>query len=240
MPRDKSPRAKTSLTHSIALGDDPPLSSQSGTMRVQSREKTSCCLTRLLFLWVNPLFSRSRQLRRRGRELEAEDMWLINDDDGTAQLEARFRSGLGDIVGASKKSAYRALSRGFLKLLWSDLCITTAFILIQVAMPFTYPLFIEAILRAIESPDTITWRKIGLYSGSLFLTHLCGNVAENHQNYYNMRMSYRSRSTVTTSVYRKSLRLSMRSRQQMSVGEIVNLMQLDATKVSGHGGDLGV
>lgn len=46
-----------------------------------------------------------------------------------------------------------------------------------------------------------------------------------------VRAGYNVRTAITTSVYRKSLRLSPAARQAASTGEVVNLMQLDAMRL---------
>lgn len=47
----------------------------------------------------------------------------------------------------------------------------------------------------------------------------------------NFNSFYRMKTAVSSSVYRKSLRLASSAQQQTTVGEIVNLMQVDATKI---------
>lgn len=44
-------------------------------------------------------------------------------------------------------------------------------------------------------------------------------------------MGYHARSAATMSVYRKALNLSASARQRSTVGEIVNLMQLDSSRL---------
>ena len=56
-------------------------------------------------------------------------------------------------------------------------------------------------------------------------------VTENIYFYLVVRSGWKLRSSVTTAVYRKSLRLTAAARQRKTVGEIVNLMQLDSTKM---------
>ena len=46
-----------------------------------------------------------------------------------------------------------------------------------------------------------------------------------------IRAGWQVRSAITTAVYRKSLKLSAASRQARSLGEMVNYMQIDATKL---------
>lgn len=48
------------------------------------------------------------------------------------------------------------------------------------------------------------------------------------------------RSLISTAVYRKSLRLSPAARQRSTVGEIVNMMQLDANRLDQVGRDQGL
>merc|ERR1712157_20889 len=45
------------------------------------------------------------------------------------------------------------------------------------------------------------------------------------------RCSWRVKAAVSSSVYRKSLRLASAEQQKTTVGEVVNLMQVDASKI---------
>lgn len=56
-------------------------------------------------------------------------------------------------------------------------------------------------------------------------------LTENNYFFYGFRMGRQVNAALTTAVYRKSLRLTPAARQESTVGEIVNLMQLDAKKI---------
>lgn len=53
-----------------------------------------------------------------------------------------------------------------------------------------------------------------------------------HQYFFRVfRLGMNLRSTIVLAVYRKALRLSVTGRQEKSVGEIVNIMSTDATRM---------
>ena len=56
-------------------------------------------------------------------------------------------------------------------------------------------------------------------------------VFENTYFHQGHRMGRKTNVALTTAVYRKSLRLSPAARQNYSLGAIVNLMQLDASRI---------
>eukprot|EP00964_Phaeocystis_antarctica_P110440 scaffold74800_cov69-Phaeocystis_antarctica.AAC.1 len=57
------------------------------------------------------------------------------------------------------------------------------------------------------------------------------SVTENAYFHLMKRSGWQVRTAVTTGVFGKSLRLSASARQQRTLGEMVNLMQVDATKL---------
>ena len=67
-----------------------------------------------------------------------------------------------------------------------------------------------------------------LLAGSLFLK----SMIENQYFFHVARISMQVRKVVTDAVYNKSLRLSSASKATSTTGEIVNLMQLDANRLS--------
>jgi ABC-type multidrug transport system fused ATPase/permease subunit len=59
------------------------------------------------------------------------------------------------------------------------------------------------------------------------------SIFENIYFWCMFRAGWKARSVISTAVYRKSLRLTASARQARTLGEIVNLMQLDSAKIEG-------
>lgn len=70
-----------------------------------------------------------------------------------------------------------------------------------------------------------------VWAVALFASFFFRTFVENAYFHRVVRVGYQIRTCLTTSVYRKALRLSPVARQETPTGQVVNLMQLDATRV---------
>ena len=111
---------------------------------------------------------------------------------------------------------------------------------LNTALQFSFPLLLNAILRFIEESqegifdDTDPWHvKYRGYWLSALLLVAMGCKALTESNYFHMviRSGYQARVAVSVAVYNKSLRLSNAERQSTTLGEMINLMQVDASKI---------
>ena len=84
-------------------------------------------------------------------------------------------------------------------------------------------------MSQVENPNNPAWH--GYFYGILMFLVTTGQIVA--LNYYFNRMQIfgmRVRTQLTAAVYRKSLKLSNSSRERYTVGEIVNLMSVDANR----------
>ena len=101
---------------------------------------------------------------------------------------------------------------------------------------FCFPIFLSLIVSFIqgdynENPNAMY---IGLgFCFTLFLAMCLKAVLENQYFHLVVRGGFQLRSALSTAIYSKSLRLTAASRQTKTLGEIVNLMQIDASKMEG-------
>ena len=72
-----------------------------------------------------------------------------------------------------------------------------------------------------------------VYAVAFGLAMVAKAVVENLYFWCMFRAGWKARSVISTAVYRKSLRLTASARQARTLGEIVNLMQLDSAKIEG-------
>jgi hypothetical protein len=101
---------------------------------------------------------------------------------------------------------------------------------------FAFPICLSGIVAYIQGeynnhPHSIY---IGLsLCFALFIAMCSKAILENRYFHLVVRGGFQLRSALSTAVYSKSLRLTAASRQTKTLGEIVNLMQIDATKIEG-------
>lgn len=108
------------------------------------------------------------------------------------------------------------------------------------SLQFAFPLLLNAILSFLEDYqkgvilDSDPWevRYKGYWlSGILFFAMLCKAITENSYFHIVNRGAWQTKAAISIAVYNKSLRLSNVERQSTTLGELVNLMQVDASKI---------
>ncbi|XP_013389987.1 multidrug resistance-associated protein 1 [Lingula anatina] len=95
---------------------------------------------------------------------------------------------------------------------------------------FVNPVLLSYFISFIESDDPFIWRGY-LLAVVMFMTSLLKAFLNQHQYYMSQVVGLRMRTAAITALYRKSLRLSNESRKNSTVGQIVNLMSVDAQKL---------
>uniref|UniRef100_A0A7S3P1A1 Uncharacterized protein n=1 Tax=Amphora coffeiformis TaxID=265554 RepID=A0A7S3P1A1_9STRA len=107
-------------------------------------------------------------------------------------------------------------------------------------LQFSFPLLLQAILQFIEdsqmgriAPDAAWHQEYKGYwlAGCLFAAMAAKALTENAYFQRVYRAGYQTRVAVSLGVYHKALRLANAARQSTTLGELVNLMQVDATKM---------
>ena len=160
--------------------------------------------------------------KKERQRLHANTLAEINNNNSDTTLRTkRLRRAISHVVGRP------FIVAGFIKAINSGL-------------QFTFPILIRNILRFIEDTQngTITedddgWVRYRGYwlSVLLFLAMWTKAVTENQYFQRVIRAAYQTRVAVSIAVYNKALRLANAERQATTLGELVNLMQVDATKL---------
>lgn len=92
------------------------------------------------------------------------------------------------------------------------------------------PVFVNRLLVFLRPGSTVPTRSGYLYAVLLFLMPLLKTLVENHYFLRTIRGGMRVRSAVQGVLYEKTLAMSPSARGTATVGEVVNLMQLDAQR----------
>ena len=185
------------------------------------------------------------------KTLDAEDLWAMPPNDRSKVLFETFqtgyeeakakasnkasKSGNVDLTEAAKKKIFvsaliRVLGRRFF---------IAGFIarFVNSSLQFTFPIFLAAIITYIETGeifgyDVSATPNLGYaLAAGLGLAMMGKAVCENAYFHVAIRGGWQMRSAVTAAVYQKSLRLSAAARQEKTLGEMVNFMQIDGMKL---------
>ena len=220
-------------------------------------EENAWFLSRLFFAWERPLFRRANKLGARGEPLQLSDLLPLPAIDHSDKVGPLFEdawkrhqenapataSSLEELKSDKSKLETTHLRQTITDVIKARFIVAGVIKFFNTALQFSFPLLLNAILRFIEEtqsgaidPDTDPWYEVyrGYWlSGVLFLFMAAKAITEN--NYFHMvyRASYQARVAVSIAVYNKSLRLTNAERQSTTLGELINLMQVDATKIEG-------
>jgi ABC-type multidrug transport system fused ATPase/permease subunit len=218
-------------------------------------EMSANILSAFIFLWIQPMFSRAAYLSERGLWLQKEDLPPLANMDKTSNVEQIFQSAwLAYSPAGPKKKKTTTKKKGESpaelesRLLHALIATSKRRIieggiyrLINSILQFSFPILLNLILGYYQDLEagvitkelSTSWVYYKGYWYSLLLMLFIGTKAVTEGAYFHKmnRCSWRIKTAVSASIYRKSLRLSSSAQRSTSLGEIVNLMQVDATKI---------
>lgn len=208
-----------------------------GAGQDSSPELSSNIVSRIFYLWAQPLFRRASSLHKEQKALEQEDLLALPSIDHGQVIAPAFEEAWRKQVPASDATigtAVRAvigkrfIFAGFVKV-------------INTGLQFTFPILLSEVLKFIEQtqagvigkddePWQVRYRGYWL-SALLFLAMASKAITENLYFHSVYRAGYQARVAVSVAVYNKALRLASAERHGTTLGELINLMQVDATKI---------
>uniref|UniRef100_A0A8C0ZMU8 Canalicular multispecific organic anion transporter 2 n=1 Tax=Castor canadensis TaxID=51338 RepID=A0A8C0ZMU8_CASCN len=211
-------------------------------------EDSAGFLSRLFFWW----FTKLAILGYR-RPLEAQDLWSLNKEDcshivvqrllkawqkqqnGAAGSKATAANGKkvsGEdqvLLGGPLRSREPSFLRALLTTFTSSLLISACFKLIQDLLSFVNPQLLSMLIRFISNPEAPTWWGF-LLAGLMFLSSMMQTLIL-HQYFHCIFVSaLRLRTAIMGVLYRKALVITNSVKRESTVGEMVNLMSVDAQR----------
>ncbi|KRT79870.1 ABC transporter ATP-binding protein [Oryctes borbonicus] len=231
------------------FADKPPTISKYRNSDSPCPELRSSFLSKLVYTWFDPLAWKGYR-----NPLETKDLWDMNPEDSafevvpvydkhwqntvkkcqgaqtTQQANATYKSdpvGVDFVENTPKKkqaSILPALVKTF-----GPMFLFGAFLkLVQDILTFVSPQVLRALISFVENKEE-QWKGF-LYAGLLFVT---AGIQTLILSQYFQRMfivGMRIRTALISTIYRKALRMSSIAKRESTVGEIVNLMSVDAQK----------
>jgi ABC-type multidrug transport system fused ATPase/permease subunit len=213
-------------------------------------------LDRISFGFVGSLMAQGN-----AKVLEQEDLWGLPEDQCMKATSIQFknyfekeqlkyqarvkqRNNSKNILrNVGSKSSLAEISdspliRSLLKIYWEPLLVSGAYKFFNTIVQFFPPLIVAQILKTVDAANLakgaqlMALQKRGfMLSSSLFLMLGVKTALENQYFFVVTNAGVNVRGTVTSAIFRKSIRLSESSRQNNTVGDIVNYMQLDSNRL---------
>ncbi|XP_069356357.1 multidrug resistance-associated protein 1 isoform X3 [Maniola hyperantus] len=227
------------------FADLPPRDTPYKFEKNQCPESASGFPSRLTFSWFDPL-----ALTGFRRSLTENDLWALNPQDSSKEVVPKFdkfwektlkkrENASGTKATYSKNAAsvnFKPEKERKPASILPALCLAfggqfffgALLKLINDVLMFVSPQLLKLLIGFVESKEQI-WKGY-LYAVGLIV---CATAQTMLLAHYFTRMylvGMRIRTALTSAIYRKSLRISNAARKESTVGEIVNLMSVDAQR----------
>ncbi|PXF49940.1 Multidrug resistance-associated protein 1 [Gracilariopsis chorda] len=191
-------------------------------------EANANIFSKLFFIWLIPFIYKGWK-----KPLQDEDLWELRPFEKgqytTNNLLQEYRN------LKHTQSKYPKLQIALFRNHRSALFFTAVLKITDVTLQLVQPVFVNRLLVFLQqrnSPVDPPPNSVGIgWSFALLLAPFLKTLVENHYFIRTMRGGMRVRSGVQGVIYDKSLRMSPSARAASSLGEIVNLMQLDSQRI---------
>uniref|UniRef100_A0A8C2UET6 ATP binding cassette subfamily C member 3 n=1 Tax=Coturnix japonica TaxID=93934 RepID=A0A8C2UET6_COTJA len=221
--------------------EKPPFFSPASADPNPSPELTSGFLSRLTFWWFT-----SFAIRGYKKPLEDKDLWSLNEDDVSKNIvqklsrewdrEKQQKSGAQTQrcvkkphVEGKRHNRKPSFLKALLRTFGPYFLIGSFFKLIQDLLSFVNPQLLSVLISFIKNKDAPTWW--GFLIAALMFTCTVLQTLIVHQHFqYCFVTGMRLRTGITGVIYRKSLVITNSAKRSSTVGEIVNLMSVDAQR----------
>ncbi|CAO2644874.1 ATP-binding cassette sub-family C member 3, partial [Lemmus lemmus] len=227
--------------------DKPPLFSTENVDPNPCPEASAGFISRLTFWW----FTKLAILGYR-RPLEEHDLWTLDEEDCSHKLvqrllEAWQKQASGPnrpqtaacdqkipgedevLLKARPKPQKPSFLWALVRTFTSSLLMAACFDLIQDLLSFINPQLLSILIRFISDPTAPTWWGF-LLAGLMFVSSMMQTLIL-HQYYHSIFvMALRLRTSIIGVIYRKALVITNSVKRESTVGEMVNLMSVDAQR----------
>ncbi|KAI9315926.1 multi drug resistance-associated protein MRP [Dichotomocladium elegans] len=193
----------------------------------ESPELNTNIFRRLTFSWMTPLMRLGYK-----KPLVMDDLWNLKTSDQSAVIGDVFEKHWNQELKKKKPSLLRAL----VKTVGGPFLFAALFKMIQDILQFTQPMLLKQLITWVGSYGSASSEPQPEYRGiliacSMLLTAVCQTLFLHQYFHVCFNTGIHIRAALVTSIYRKTLVLNNSSRQQATVGEIVNHMSVDAQRL---------
>nr|XP_046475196.1 multidrug resistance-associated protein 1 isoform X10 [Neodiprion pinetum] len=215
-------------------------------------ETNSSFPSKILFTWFDPMAWKGFK-----KPLETDDLWAMNPEDTAAEIvpkfdkywmetlrktdnaqgtKASFRKSSGQVdFNSARRKKIASILPALCKAFGPTFLFGSLLKLSQDILTFASPQILKFLIAFVETKDSSgnfgepLWKGY-FYAVLLFLTATIQTLVLSQ--YFNRMflVGLRIRTALIAAIYRKALRMSNAARKESTVGEIVNLMSVDAQR----------
>uniref|UniRef100_A0A669CGU8 Canalicular multispecific organic anion transporter 2 n=1 Tax=Oreochromis niloticus TaxID=8128 RepID=A0A669CGU8_ORENI len=233
------------------FNEKPPLFSNVVTDPNPCPEATAGFLSKITFWWFTSMAVKGYKM-----PLEAKDLWSLNKRDSSKvmvprllnewekeEAKAKLRYSFPpkpkefincpeevEVLLSSKKVAHQpSFLRALIKAFGPYFLIGSGYKLLQDIITFVNPQLLKMLISFIKAKDVPNWWGYTL-ACLMFFTALLQTLILHHHFQYCFVTGMNVRSAVIGAIYRKALVITNAAKRSSTVGEIVNLMSVDAQR----------
>nr|AVT42143.1 ABC transporter C [Lissorhoptrus oryzophilus] len=219
------------------LADNKPKQYPYGKVQNKCPFDNTSFLGRILWTFVDGILYHGFK-----RPLEQKDMWNLALENESQNLTPKFEQEFQKRVAKNKEKFMKKQKEGNVKgkpdtvsiipVIWScfyrTFLVGASFRMIQDLMAFVNPQILSLVISFVQS-DEPQWKGI-FYALLMFFVSFTQTLIHHMGFNFLWTFGQRTRVSLMMAIYRKALRISNATRKDKTVGEIVNLMAVDAEK----------
>ncbi|CAI9088256.1 OLC1v1022537C1 [Oldenlandia corymbosa var. corymbosa] len=183
----------------------------------------------LIFSWMSPLISLGHN-----KALDLKDIPQLAGRDSVRGAFPILEDKLSSERGDSSKVTSFMLMMGLFSTAWKEVLLSGLFALICTLASYVGPYLIETFVQYLNGQRHFDHEGYVLVA-VFFFAKLAECLSQRHATFRVQQVGFRARSALVEKIYNKGLTLSFESRQEQTSGEIINLMAVDAERVSDCG-----
>uniref|UniRef100_A0A663N781 Multidrug resistance-associated protein 1 n=1 Tax=Athene cunicularia TaxID=194338 RepID=A0A663N781_ATHCN len=199
----------------------PPLFSETVNDPNPCPEFSASFLSRITFWWITGLMVQGYR-----RPLEAKDLWSLNKEDKSEEIVPEAEA---LIIKPSQKSSEASLFKVLYKTFGPYFLMSFLFKAAHDLLMFAGPEILKLLINFVNNKAAPNWQGY-FYTGLLFVC-ACLQTLILHQYFHICFVTgMRLKTAIVGVIYRKALVITNSARKTSTVGEIVNLMSVDAQR----------
>ncbi|KAJ6314512.1 hypothetical protein OIU78_018068 [Salix suchowensis] len=180
----------------------------------------------LTFSWMGPLIAFGNK-----KTLDLEDVPQLHSVDSVVGAFPIFKNKLESDSGASSRvTAFKLVKALFLSA-WKEILLTALLAIIYTTASYVGPYLIDSFVQCLDGRGE--YKNQGyILASTFFVAKVVECLSQRHWFFRLQQIGIRLRAVATTMIYNKGLTLSSQSKQGQTSGEIINIMTVDAERIS--------
>ncbi|KAJ1812464.1 hypothetical protein LPJ56_003857, partial [Coemansia sp. RSA 2599] len=194
-------------------------------------EEHANIFSRLTFSWMSPLLAIGRH-----KQIKQGDLWALPAHVAPLNIAERFGDHWQSELDSSTPSRRPSLVRALWRTMGWPFALAGLFKLIQDVLQFSQPVLLSRLIgfvasHATDSPQPVSYGYF--YAASMLVLQMVQTVFLHQYFQLGMTTGMKAKSSLTTAIYRKALRLSNDTRQKYTTGSITTLFSVDVERIGG-------